>query len=151
MKKGFWVFGLMLLAAITAKAAPQISEVEAEASAIAKEMFQNKAYFDGLDETQKAAVCTGAIASYQTCLSGEDAGAKALEVSKILFEKIYDEASRYESYFMAGEVYGFLLEKTTNKCDSIGEFTNSGCQEMMLKNAQFIQEHLKNSGTYTAN
>ena len=151
MKKGFFIFLMMLLTVVCAKAGTQFSETEMEASEIAKAIFQNKGYFDKLDETQKAAVCTGAIASYQTCLSGSDAGEKVLQTSKILFEQVYGEASDYESYFTAGEVYGYLLEKTTRKCDSIGDFTTENCQEMMLKNAQFIQKHLQSSGTYKAN
>ena len=128
--------------AFSSQAIAQFSETEMKASEIAKTMFQNEAYFSGLNETEKAAVCTGAIASYQSCLSGEAAGEQILQTSRILFEQIYGNLRAFEAYLKAGEVYGYLLSKTTQKCEPIGEFTNANCQEMMLKNAQYIREHM---------
>lgn len=145
MKKMFYLIlaGCLLAGTgLQARQQPQFDEADMKASEIAKAMFQNEKYFKGLDENEKAAICTGAIGSYQTCLSGEDAGAQTLEASKMLFEQVYGQADLYKAYFTAGELYGYLLSKTTQKCDSIGEFTNNSCQEMMLKNAQFIQEQL---------
>ena len=142
MKKIFcFVFAAYCLTGSVVKAAPQFSQADIQASEIAKTMFQDEKYFNGLDEIQKAAVCTGAIASFQTCLSGEAAGEKVLQTSKFLFGEVYGNLSAYESYLKAGEVYGYLLSKTAQKCDPVGEFTNANCQEMMLKNAQYIQEH----------
>jgi len=145
MKKIFcFIFAASCFASLTVKSAPQFSKADMEASEIAKTMFQNEKYFNSLNETQKAAVCTGAIASFQTCLSGEAAGEQVLQTSKFLFGEVYGNLSAFEAYLKAGEVYGYLLSKTAQKCDPIGDFTNANCQEMMLKNAQYIQEHFNN-------
>lgn len=142
MKKIFClVLAGFCFASFSLKAAPQFSKTDIEASEIAKTMLQNEKYFNGLNETQKAAVCTGAIASFQTCLSGEEAGEQVLQTSKFLFAEVYGDLSAFEAYLTAGQLYGYLLSKATQKCDPISEFTNKNCQEMMLKNAQYIQEH----------
>ena len=143
MKKKFILMMMCFcLLSLPLKAGFDISESDMMASQVAKEMLQNEAYFEHLDETQKAAVCTGAISSYQGCLAGEKAGEQFLEASKILFGEVYGNLSEYEGYIKGGAVYGFLLAKQAQKCDVVGAFTNNNCQEMMLKNAQYIQEHL---------
>lgn len=141
MKKGFLVFCAVLLAGFTAKAQPEMSAVDVEASEIAKAMLQNEAFFEGLGETEQAAVCSGVIASYQICLENAEAGEQVFETNKYLFGQIYGDVEAYEGYLKAGAVYGLLLSKATQSCDAIGDFTNNKCQEMMQKNAQYIQEH----------
>ena len=141
MKKGFFVLCTMFLAGFAAKAEPAISETDIKASEIAKAMLQNKAFFESLDEKQKAAVCSGVIASYQICLQGSEAGEQVFETNKYLFGQIYGDVALYESYLKGGAVYGVLLAKATQNCDAVGDFTNNKCQEMMQKNAQYIQQN----------
>ena len=145
MKNIFYLMFLGLcLTSTLSQATPQFSEADLKASEIAKTVFQNEISFKNFNLTQQAAFCTGAIASFQTCLSGQDSGDQVLQTSKILFEQIYGDLNSHESYFKAGEVYGYLLSATTQKCDSISEFTNNNCQEMMQRNVQYIQENFRN-------
>ena len=141
MKKGFFVFAAVLLAGFAANAQPQISETDMKASEIAKAMLQNKASFESLNQTEQAAVCSGVIASYQICLQGNEAGEQVFETNKYLFGQIYGDVDAYESYLKGGAVYGVLLAKATQNCDAIGDFINNKCQEMMQKNAQYIQQN----------